>query len=194
MEAPLLEFREDIEEVCIAAVKEKDIEAKLKQVIADWSVQNFSFSGFKTRGELLLRGEETSEIISLMEDSLMVLSSLMSNRSAIYLSKLLSTVVVINISYSTGTMPLSRRTSSCGSRNCQIQQKSSRIGWWFRTFGYIWRPCLWVGTLPNSCQRFWSQNAYTEKNINIIVVSSTEQFPVCRKQNGSKTLTSLGSR
>ena len=72
--------------MCIAAVKEKDIDKKLKQVIADWSVQNFSFSSFKTRGELLLRGEETSEIIALMEDSLMVLSSLMSNRCTLLLS------------------------------------------------------------------------------------------------------------
>lgn len=49
-------------------------------MIADWSVQSLSFSGFKTRGELLLRGGETAEIVSMMEDSLMVLGSLMSNR------------------------------------------------------------------------------------------------------------------
>ena len=66
--------------MCISAVKEQDIEAKLKQVIADWSAHNLAFSNFKTRGELLLRGEDTSEVISLMEDSLMILGSLMSNR------------------------------------------------------------------------------------------------------------------
>ena len=115
----------DIEDICIAAVKEKDIEAKLKQVIAEWSVQDLTFSGkkyvtrllkicgykrltvlrkineltlklvlslcckflnsilgteFKTRGELLLKAGDIMEIVALMEDSLMVLSSLMSNR------------------------------------------------------------------------------------------------------------------
>ena len=47
----------------------------VQQVVADWSVQSLSFSAFKTRGELLLKGVETSEIVSMMEDSLMVLGS-----------------------------------------------------------------------------------------------------------------------
>jgi len=45
-----------LQDVCISAVKEKDIEAKLNTVINDWSAQTLTFANFKTRGELLLKG------------------------------------------------------------------------------------------------------------------------------------------
>uniref|UniRef100_A0A8C0B3E1 Dynein axonemal heavy chain 8 n=1 Tax=Buteo japonicus TaxID=224669 RepID=A0A8C0B3E1_9AVES len=80
MEAPILKHKDDIEDICISATKENDIEAKLSQVADIWGSQILSFSSFKGRGELLLKGNESSEMIMLMEDSLMILGSLLTNR------------------------------------------------------------------------------------------------------------------
>ncbi|KAJ3166591.1 Dynein heavy chain 5, axonemal [Geranomyces variabilis] len=80
LDAPLNENREDIEDICTAAVKEADIEIKLKQVVTEWEDKSFILAAFKNRGNLILKPASTSEIISQMEDGLMTLASLMSNR------------------------------------------------------------------------------------------------------------------
>lgn len=69
-----------LQDICISATKEKDIEAKLSQIADTWGNQTLSFSQFKARGELMLKGNESAEIVALMEDSLMILGSLLSNR------------------------------------------------------------------------------------------------------------------
>jgi len=80
LEAPLLKHAEDIEDICVGAVKEADIDTKLKGLIAEWEETIFVLAPFKTRGNLILKPSVTSEIITQMEDSLMTLSSLLSNR------------------------------------------------------------------------------------------------------------------
>ncbi|XP_071995855.1 dynein axonemal heavy chain 8 isoform X2 [Engystomops pustulosus] len=80
MGAAILQYKDEIEEICISAVKEKDVESQLVQVIEMWNKQFLKFSSSKAKGKLLLMEEETAEIIISMEDSLMVLESLLNNR------------------------------------------------------------------------------------------------------------------
>lgn len=78
--APLLKNRDEIEDICQTAIKEIDIEAKLHQIISDWSNINIEFTSFKNRGMLLVKGQELAEVVVTLEESQMIMSSLASNR------------------------------------------------------------------------------------------------------------------
>ncbi|GKT28686.1 Dynein heavy chain, partial [Aduncisulcus paluster] len=80
LSAPLLEHKEDIEDITNAAGREEDIEAKLADVITNWQDKEFQFEEFKTRGPVTLAPAHTSELITVMEDTQMALGSLVSNR------------------------------------------------------------------------------------------------------------------
>lgn len=77
-------------------MKEKDIEAKLRQVTNEWSVHELTFQTFNNRGELLLRGDTTAETIGQLEDSLMILGSLLSNRFGFLFEKKSSVITILN--------------------------------------------------------------------------------------------------
>ena len=59
----------------------------------DWSNQSFQFAPFKARGELLLKGDRVLEILALLEESLMILSSLITNRYNVPFKKQIQALV-----------------------------------------------------------------------------------------------------
>ena len=79
-DAGLLDHKDDVHDICNAAQQEAKILAKLKEIEADWQTTEFTFAPFKDMKDVLLKGAETNEIVTKIEDSVVVLSSLNSNR------------------------------------------------------------------------------------------------------------------
>jgi dynein heavy chain len=79
-DAGLLDHKDDVHDICNAAEQEAKILAKLKEIEADWQSTEFTFAPFKDMKDVLLKGAETNEIVTKIEDSVVVLSSLNSNR------------------------------------------------------------------------------------------------------------------
>ena len=84
MNIPLIKYHEEIEDISITAQKERDIESKLFSIEYEWRQREFKFTSLKNRGELLLRGQETSEILAAIDDSNLILAALASNRYNIF--------------------------------------------------------------------------------------------------------------
>ena len=79
-DAGLLNFKEDVHDICNAAEQEAKINAKLREIEIDWQSTEFTFSPFRGMDDMLLKGAETQEIITKIEDSIVALSGLNSNR------------------------------------------------------------------------------------------------------------------
>ncbi|KAH0792655.1 Dynein heavy chain family protein [Histomonas meleagridis] len=78
--AGLLEHKDEVESICSAAIEEAKIFAKLKEIESEWQTTEFTFANFKDMKDVLLKGAETNEIVTKIEDSVIILSSLNSNR------------------------------------------------------------------------------------------------------------------
>lgn len=80
LDCKLLSKREDVEELCNAALKEEQIEIKLNAIDVDWAQLTLSFADYKTRGPVILKGGDTAELIEKLEDTQMTLGGMATNR------------------------------------------------------------------------------------------------------------------
>ena len=69
VECSILKHFEDIEECAAGAVKEEQVEIKLKQVDGDWEDLIFVFNEFKQHGRVVLDMVATAELIEKLEDT-----------------------------------------------------------------------------------------------------------------------------
>lgn len=74
---------DDVEEICNAALKELEIESKLKALREDWADTRFEFQNFKNKGPVLLRAKELHDILDKLEESSVVLSQMASNKHSV---------------------------------------------------------------------------------------------------------------
>ena len=80
LDAGLLEYREEVEDIANSAVKELQIEEKISAISDDWSDEQLTFGHFKARGQITLKGGETAELMEKVEETLMALGSMLASR------------------------------------------------------------------------------------------------------------------
>ncbi len=78
--ANLLEHKITVEEIATVAVKELQLETRLNAIGDEWAEQVFTFTNFKNRGPIILKGQETQEMLEKLEDAQMVLGSFLNSR------------------------------------------------------------------------------------------------------------------
>ena len=80
LEANLLKFREDIEEITDGADKQLGIEKKIHDIVSLWDTQIFQFSPWKERGDVILNGGIVAEIVEQLEESQAALIQMLTMR------------------------------------------------------------------------------------------------------------------
>ena len=80
LDAKLLRFKEDVEDIALSSVKEADIENKKNAIAADWEDRELAFGEFKHRGPIVLKGEDTNITKELLEESQLQIGSMLASR------------------------------------------------------------------------------------------------------------------
>ena len=80
LDAKLLNFDEEVQDVTMSAQKEADIERKYKEIERNWKDTELVLGEFKHRGLLVLKGDETNQIKEALEESQLQVGSMLASR------------------------------------------------------------------------------------------------------------------
>eukprot|EP00759_Apiculatamorpha_spiralis_P009111 PhF_6_TR15928/c0_g1_i1/m.24700/K10408/DNAH; dynein heavy chain, axonemal len=80
VEAKVLVYKDDILDLATASDKECELEVKLKNVELTWKDQVLVCTEFKHRGPIILKGDEVIHLKDLLEETHVLLGSMMSSR------------------------------------------------------------------------------------------------------------------
>ena len=80
LELNMVKNGDDVEEICVEAQKQAEIEARLARLRDDWTDQYFAFEDFKDRGPLLLESKATAELTEKLDESQTALLAMMASR------------------------------------------------------------------------------------------------------------------
>lgn len=80
LETDILNFKTDVEDVAYSSVKEAEIEKKIGELETEWKDRELLFANYEHKGPVILKGQETSELMENLEDAQMNVSSIMTSR------------------------------------------------------------------------------------------------------------------
>lgn len=76
----LEKHKREIEEICLSAKKEQELESKMRSIEEEWNEQVLSFNSYKDYGEICLDKRYTEELLEQLEDAQESLANMLTSR------------------------------------------------------------------------------------------------------------------
>lgn len=76
----LEKYTREIEEICLSAKKEQELESKMRSIEEEWNEQVLSFNSYKDYGEISLEKRYTEQLLEQLEDAQEVLANMLTSR------------------------------------------------------------------------------------------------------------------
>lgn len=70
----------EIEEICLSAKKEQELESKMRSIEEEWNEQVLSFNAYKDYGEICLDKRYTEQLLEQLEDAQEILANMLTSR------------------------------------------------------------------------------------------------------------------